>query len=167
MCNWTPGGRSSLPSQASYPTPSTLDGAWHTAPDPCLCRFLMPQAPSSPLPHLPSSRDSGPGGPLKIRVQQHPKESSVRAELFCAWASQCGSHGPCVAAELSRFDQCHQAWNFFNVFFIYLLLAALGLHCCTQAFSSCGAQASHCSGFSCCGARALGRVGFRSCGPQP
>ena len=40
----------------------------------------------------------------------------------------------------------------------------LGLHCCAQAFSSCsewgllstcGAQASHCSGFSCCGARAL------------
>ena len=25
---------------------------------------------------------------------------------------------------------------FFN--FIYLFLAALGLHCCTQAFSSCG-----------------------------
>ena len=31
-------------------------------------------------------------------------------------------------------------------------LAALGLHCCAQAFSSSSAQASHCGGFS-CGAR--------------
>ena len=39
--------------------------------------------------------------------------------------------------------------------FIYLILPALGLHCCAGAFSSCeaggyscGAQASHCSGIS-------------------
>ena len=45
--------------------------------------------------------------------------------------------------------------------FIYLFLAALGLRCCTRAFSSCGergllfvVRASHCGGFSCCGARA-------------
>ena len=52
-------------------------------------------------------------------------------------------------------------------------MAALGLHCCKQAFansseqglfSSCGPQASHCSGFSCCGAWALGCSGFSSCG---
>ena len=52
--------------------------------------------------------------------------------------------------------------------FIYLFLAALGLRCCAQAFSSCrgggatlscGARASHCGGFSCCGARALGAQG--------
>ena len=50
--------------------------------------------------------------------------------------------------------------------FIYLFLSALGLHCCAQAFSSCGeqgllfvavAQASHCRGFSCCRAWALGK----------
>ena len=52
--------------------------------------------------------------------------------------------------------------------FIYLfiyLMAALGLRCCVQAFSSCskrgaslccGARASHCGGSSCCRARALG-----------
>ena len=43
-------------------------------------------------------------------------------------------------------------------------MAALGLRCCVQAFSSCseqgatlgcGARASHCGGFSCCGAQAL------------
>ena len=50
------------------------------------------------------------------------------------------------------------------IYFIYLLLAALGLRCCVQAFSTCGewgatlrcgAQASHCGGFSCCGAHGL------------
>ena len=51
------------------------------------------------------------------------------------------------------------------IYFIYLFLAALGLHCCAWAFSICGerggalcctAWASHCGGFSCCRARALG-----------
>ena len=32
----------------------------------------------------------------------------------------------------------------------------LGLHCCVQAFFSCGKQgASHCGDLSCCGAQAL------------
>ena len=71
---------------------------------------------------------------------------------------------------------------FLNKFIYYfiLFLAALGLHCCTWAFSSCGnqgatlrcgARASHRSGFSCCGARALGvrasvvaACGLSSCG---
>ena len=50
---------------------------------------------------------------------------------------------------------------------MHVFLAALGLHCCTQAFSSSGkwgllsgvTQASHCSGFSCWRARALEHVG--------
>ena len=53
--------------------------------------------------------------------------------------------------------------------FIYLFSAALGLHCCTQAFSSCGKQgllfvAVHVLLIACCGAQAPGRVGFSSCG---
>ena len=45
-----------------------------------------------------------------------------------------------------------------NFFLIYLILTALGLHCCTWVLSSCreqrlpsscGVRASHCSGFSC------------------
>ena len=32
----------------------------------------------------------------------------------------------------------------------FFFLVALGLRCCVQAFSSCGAKASHCRGFSCC-----------------
>ena len=45
----------------------------------------------------------------------------------------------------------------------YLLLSALGIHCCVLVFSSCdkqrlfpsyGVQASHCSDFICCGGQA-------------
>ena len=42
------------------------------------------------------------------------------------------------------------------ILFIYLLLPALSLHCCAQAFSSCRARASHWGGFSCCRVWALG-----------
>ena len=62
-----------------------------------------------------------------------------------------------------------------NKFYLFLILTALGLCCCAQAFasrckwgllSSCGARPSHCSsGLSCGGAWALGCVGF-SCGIQ-
>ena len=52
----------------------------------------------------------------------------------------------------------------FIYLFIYLCLAALGLHFCARAFSSCSEQgllfagvwASHCCGFSCCGTQAIG-----------
>ena len=37
-----------------------------------------------------------------------------------------------------------------------LFLAALGVRCCAQAFSSCGVQVSHCGGCFCCGAQAPG-----------
>ena len=59
---------------------------------------------------------------------------------------------------------------------MHLFLAALGLRCCEQAFSSCdkcSAQASHCSGFSRFGAQALGASasmvavhGLSSCGAR-
>ena len=42
----------------------------------------------------------------------------------------------------------------FIFYLLYLFLAALGLHCCLQAFSSCGARVSHFGVFSCCRARA-------------
>ena len=50
---------------------------------------------------------------------------------------------------------------FFNefIYFIYLLLAVLGLRCCVQAGGGLlftVVQASHCDGFSCCRAWALG-----------
>ena len=84
----------------------------------------------------------------------------------------------------------HWVFGFFKIYFIYLFLAALGLHCCMQAFSSCGEQgllfvsvcglliavASRCRaqalgvasvvvarGFSSCGSRALERR-LSSCG---
>ena len=50
------------------------------------------------------------------------------------------------------------------VILLKIFMSVLGLHCCTQAFSSCGKQgyssctawASHCGGVSCCRAWALG-----------
>ena len=44
------------------------------------------------------------------------------------------------------------AWPLFFILF----LAALGLCCCTQAFSHCDVYTSHCNGFSCCGVWAPG-----------
>ena len=64
----------------------------------------------------------------------------------------------------------HSFLSSFKTFF-YLFVAALGLRCCIQGFSSCseqglfsrwGARASHCDGFSCFRARTLGHSGFRS-----
>ena len=55
---------------------------------------------------------------------------------------------------------------------VFVILAVLSLHCCEQAFSSCGEQwllsgcgvrASRCRGFSCCGAWTLRHAGFSSC----
>ena len=49
---------------------------------------------------------------------------------------------------------------------IYLVLAVLGLCCCTRAFSSCGERGllSSFGGFSCLGVQALRCLGFGSCG---
>ena len=58
--------------------------------------------------------------------------------------------------------------SLYIVFFLFVFLAALGLCCCSRAFSSCsewgllsscGAWASHCSGFSWCREQALGHRG--------
>ena len=65
------------------------------------------------------------------------------------------------------FKSCTIFNNVFKFLFICLFyfLAALGLHCCVKAFSSCNEQGplsscspwiSHCGGFSCCRAQALG-----------
>ena len=58
--------------------------------------------------------------------------------------------------------------------FFNLLLAVLGLCCCTgsslglasMVTRRCGVRTSHCRGFSCCGAQALGPAGFSSCGSR-
>ena len=71
---------------------------------------------------------------------------------------------------------------FFKNYLLILLLAVLGLPCCTWAFSSlnkwellssCCEQASQCRGFSCCRAWFLAArasvfagCGFSSCGSQ-
>ena len=68
-------------------------------------------------------------------------------------------------------------YTLLDLFILNLFSAALGLHCCMQAFSSCrerglpsscGPQASHCGDFSYCGAQALVVVaqGLTSCGSR-
>ena len=69
------------------------------------------------------------------------------------------------------------SYGFYPSFYLFLLvnlfLLVLGLRCCVGAFSSCsewrllsscGAQASQCSGSSCFGTCALGCMGLGSCG---
>ena len=75
-----------------------------------------------------------------------------------------------VLCELITLNMDFSSLFIFN--FNFLFLTVLGLHCCTQGFSSCpsrgnsscGGQAFHCSSFSCCRARGLGCAGFTSCG---
>ena len=56
---------------------------------------------------------------------------------------------------------------FFTKYSFIWFLAALGFHCCLQAFSTCGKQPGlWCKSFSSCRAQALGRKGFSSCGVQ-
>ena len=52
-----------------------------------------------------------------------------------------------ILSDASLFDLDFNP-NSFLFFNFFLFLAALGLHCCTKAFSSCAAQASPCGGFS-------------------
>ena len=48
-----------------------------------------------------------------------------------------------------------------------IILAALGLHCCARAFSTCSERDSHCSGFSCCRTWALGHMSSVVAAPGP
>ena len=71
-----------------------------------------------------------------------------------------------VGPFINSISMCCQWWLdcirnirvfFVNEFILIIyFLAALDLFCCTQAFSSCGAWASHCGGFSCGRAQVLG-----------
>ena len=94
----------------------------------------------------------------------------ITGMLLCRYAVRT-SHHPTpslTATEFYReiFFPMNTHYQFFkiNFYFMFIILAALCLHCCTQAFSSCGkrglpsscsAWASHCGVFSCCKAWAL------------
>lgn len=70
-------------------------------------------------------------------------QSSEKAPLVVLYVGICSS--PTSLPFLAYF--------IFN--FLYLFMAALGLCCWAQTFSSCGVRASHRSGFPCWGAQAL------------
>ena len=81
-----------------------------------------------------------------------------------AWPLASESHKfkswPCLLL-LVKFDQIKiLSLISFLKEIIYLFLAALGLHCCMRAFSSCGEQGATLR----CGARASPRGGFFCCG---
>ena len=90
--------------------------------------------------------------------------------LLCCFPRRGPSHhfspGLTCPLFLSILFALTSSGNFFLNSF-YLILAGLGLCCCTQAFSSCSVQALHCGHFSCCGVWALGpwHMGFHSCSP--
>ena len=101
--------------------------------------------------------------------------STVRALLTCLLPllSHCTSHHS--MAVITFVSTCGQQVRllclFIFIYFLMYFLAALGLHCCTWAFSSCGewgplfvvGNRLHSGGFSHCGARSL-ECGFSSCG---
>ena len=74
----------------------------------------------------------------------------------------------------------YNRYSVFYLIFIYLFMSVLGLHCCVQAFSSCGKGGSSLVAVRgilllavcrlltavaslCCSTRALGHAGFSSC----
>ena len=63
-------------------------------------------------------------------------------------------------------SNCYLFFFFFILkpLFVHSFLAVLGLRCCAQTFSTCGAKAAHCGSFSCCRAQSLGYTGFSSRG---
>ena len=77
-----------------------------------------------------------------------------------------------VGGDYTQVNQNQPYVSFFFLKFIGLFMAALHLHCCVQAFSSCDKQglhcssnvwASHCRGFPRCRGQAL-ELGLSSCG---
>ena len=101
-------------------------------------------------------------------------ESQVQAQdicftplTFCIFACET-LKGYCMSVTIIIISACYyKVWSvvpkpqyfFFKKVYYLFMLAALGLPCCTKAFSSCrergllsrcGARASHCRGFSFC-----------------
>ena len=103
------------------------------------------------------------GPQASVVVARGLSSCGARASLLCGMWDPPGlgleSMSPALAGGFFL-----EIFSFLKYLFIYLFMAALGLRCCTRAFSSCGAGAtlpcgardSHCGGFSCLRALALG-----------
>ena len=74
-----------------------------------------------------------------IRVLIHPpRQFSVIKKI---WIQQSGylTHVRYLAGDMATFSTIQAFFYIYKfIYLIYLFLAALGLHCCTWAFSSCG-----------------------------
>ena len=114
----------------------------------------------------------GEGCMLWMAVESGPVCPFSHSEFFCGLPHMCGHEPGCPPLDelappkvMNNDPPDHSfpcgSWELdpFHLFFVYLFghsfMAALGLHCCPWAFSSCSGQASHCSGFSSCRAWAL------------
>ena len=115
--------------------------------------------------HQPSL---GSKGTISSLFPVWSKGGKVGRDVICLWVTSLpffefcivpqGLLGPWGKVEIAFFFKTLMNW----------FLAALGLHCCVWAFSSCGewglliscgTQAFHCCGLSCFRVRALGRKG--------
>ena len=103
------------------------------------------------------------------RIEENDMLSAGIPEKGCRSKAERGHQAQELAwyrtfSFLTPFPLAHLDFSSF-VFLILifcLFLVALGLHCCTQPFSSCNAQASHGGGFSYCEAQALA-TWFNNC----
>ena len=105
---------------------------------------------------------------VKVKVAQScPTLCNPMHELYSLWNSlgqNTGVHSRSLLQGIYPTPTMHP--SLFPLQLFTFFLAALGLHCCMQAFSSCGAQTSHCGGVSRCGARALQHAALSSFSTQ-
>ena len=88
------------------------------------------------------------------RDQDHPHGKEMQKDKMVVWGGLINS------CEKKRIEKQRRKGKIFPLFKkLFYFLAALGLCCCTQAFSSCSEQTSHCGGFSYWRAPGLGHVG--------
>ena len=88
------------------------------------------------------SPGGGNGNPLQYSFLENPMDRG-------AWQATVNGVAELDMTERTHETQCTVVLFFKKLINCSLFLAALGLHCCTRTFSSCGAWTSHCGGFFC------------------
>ena len=99
--------------------------------------------------HLVLERWGAVGSSILCAARGWPPAWLPRGGDFCGWSGR----GEAEDHENSQGFSWASSFLKKNFLFIYLLLAALGLHCCVQRFSSCGDRGllSSCGLWASCG----------------
>ena len=127
---------------------------------------MAPAPPPTAILRLSRAGEQGAGSrpPGAERWECCQGPLGVSAQRQRAWSSRMLSlkekDGLCVCVCV-----CVCLNKLILFYFIYFWLCCIFV-AALAFFSSCRAQASHCSGLSCCGASAVGHVGFSSCGSR-